>query len=53
MNQGLYIHVDTALEAIQSIVQDKDTLSKIRAVLNDAASLFVTESGNLVRRKDP
>ena len=51
MNQGLYIHVDTALKELEPFIKDKDALPMIRAVLNDAASLFVTESGNLVRRK--
>ena len=51
MKQGLYVHVDTALAEIAKLISDQDTLSKIHAVLNDASSLFVTDSGNLVRRK--
>lgn len=51
MKQGLYVQVDDAIRIASNYIKQEDAPNFANA-LKDAATMFVTESGNLIRKKD-
>lgn len=53
MKQGLFVHIDDAADVFsqfQSVTSEQK--DKLREALSQSASLYVTQSDTLIRRKD-